>query len=283
MPHRDVVTTARGRPSTRRTLSCQLFCSAPSAPSPTPRSSSAQPSTTPSPSTASTGPGTATTTPPCSPATAAPTASRRTPRSRGEDVDAAAVHATKSRLFQERLAAGGAHPAPGVRRDDRARAKEQRHEGRRSSPPPRRTTSPRLLDALAPTVRRRGLRRSSSTPTEVDRPQARPGRLRPTRCAALARGTPAAASRSRTTPAGVAVGRRSRGRAASPSRTPTPPGTTSPSAAAHRRRRLDPAVGSRGLSRHRPRTTSRTERGMTLTARRPHAPAPPAPDDRHPS
>lgn len=34
--------------------------------------------------------------------------------SRGEDVDAAAVHATKSRLFQERLRSGGAEPRPGV-------------------------------------------------------------------------------------------------------------------------------------------------------------------------
>lgn len=34
--------------------------------------------------------------------------------SRGEDVDAAAVHATKSRLFQERLRSGGAQARPGV-------------------------------------------------------------------------------------------------------------------------------------------------------------------------
>lgn len=33
---------------------------------------------------------------------------------RGDDVDAAAIHATKSRLFQERLVSGGASPRPGV-------------------------------------------------------------------------------------------------------------------------------------------------------------------------
>jgi len=33
---------------------------------------------------------------------------------RGEEVDAAAVHATKSRIFQERLSSGGISPRPGV-------------------------------------------------------------------------------------------------------------------------------------------------------------------------
>ena len=123
-------------------------------------------------------------------------------RARGEDVDAAAVHETKSEIFQRPPGHGRARAPPGRGRHDRGG--QGRTAGRSAwSPRRRRANVAALLGRAA--ARRSATRTSTSSST---RPAStRPSRTRRrtcSRCRPWAR-RPATASRSRTTSDGVAA------------------------------------------------------------------------------
>ena len=95
---------------------------------------------------------------------------------RGEDVDAAAVHATKSRIFQEKLRTQAPAPRPGVL--DALRAAKSQGWKTGFVTTTSRDNVLALLDGLQAIDPSRGLRRRRRL-RPGRHPQARPRRLRP--------------------------------------------------------------------------------------------------------